>query len=82
MAYGTVKAAYAGIERFDGALQGCAGSFVVTHNAGSADGTPWMTWKIVETSGTGEMAGIRGQGQIVIGPDGGHGYVLEYEICE
>jgi Protein of unknown function (DUF3224) len=39
-----------------------------------------MTWKIVETTGTGELAGIRGEGQIIIGPDGGHSYTLEYEL--
>jgi Protein of unknown function (DUF3224) len=75
-------AAYAGVERFDGSLDGREGGFALTHNGGVVDGAPWMTWKIVETSGTGELAGIRGEGQIVIGPDGGHSYMLEYEICQ
>jgi hypothetical protein len=61
---------------------GREGSFVLTHNAGVIAGAPWMTWKIVETSGAGELTGISGEGQIVIGPDGGHSYVLEYEICQ
>jgi hypothetical protein len=39
-----------------------------------------MTWKIVESSGTGELAGLRGEGQINIGPDGGHSYVIDYEL--
>jgi hypothetical protein len=73
-------AAYAGIERFDGMLHGREGSFVLQHNAGGDAGVPWMTWKIVETSGTGELAGIRGEGQVVIGPDGGHSYTLDYEL--
>ena len=55
---------------------------MLTHNAGVVAGAPWMTWKIVETSGAGELTRIRGEGQIVIGPDGGHSYVLEYEICQ
>jgi hypothetical protein len=39
-----------------------------------------MTWKIVETTGTGELAGIRGEGEIIIGPDGGHFYPLDCEL--
>jgi Protein of unknown function (DUF3224) len=75
-------AAYAGIERFDGTLHGRTGGFVLSHDAGGAKGAPWMTWKIVETTGTGELAGIRGEGQIIIGPDGGHSYTLDYELEE
>ena len=75
-----VPAAYAGIERFQGTLHGREGSFVLQHNAGGGGGAPWMTWKIVETSGTGELSGIRGEGQIIIGPDGGHSYTLDYEL--
>jgi hypothetical protein len=73
-------AAYAGIERFDGTLHGRKGGFVLQHEAGGTAGVPWMTWKIVETTGTGELAGIRGEGQITIGPDGAHSYTLDYEI--
>jgi hypothetical protein len=39
-----------------------------------------MTWKIVETTGTGDLAGIRGEGQIIIAAEGGHSYTLEYEL--
>jgi hypothetical protein len=39
-----------------------------------------MTWKIVETTGTGDLAGIRGGGQIIIGPNGEHSYTLDYEL--
>jgi hypothetical protein len=73
-------AAYVGIERFDGSLHGRNGTFVLQHNAGVVAGEQWMTWKIVETSGTGELAGIRGEGQIIIDPDGSHSYELEYDI--
>ena len=73
-------AAYVGMERFEGTLHGRKGGFVLQHNAGGADGVPWMTWKIVETTGTGDLAGIRGEGQIIIGPDGAHSYTLDYEL--
>jgi Protein of unknown function (DUF3224) len=75
-------AAYAGIERFDGTLHGRKGGFVLSHDAGGSNGVPWMTWKIVETTGTGELTGISGEGQIVIGPDGGHSYTIDYELPE
>jgi len=31
-------------------------------------------------AGTGELSGIRGAGQIIIGPDGGHFCTLDYEL--
>lgn len=73
-------AAYVGIERFQGTLHGRPGGFVLQHNAGGENGRPWLTWKIVETSGTDDLKDIRGEGQIIIGEDGGHSYVLEYEL--
>jgi hypothetical protein len=73
-------AAYVGIERFQGTLHGRTGGFVLQHNAGGENGKPWLTWKIVETSGTGDLKGIRGEGQIVIEESGGHSYILEYEL--
>ncbi|GAA4634912.1 hypothetical protein GCM10023196_078350 [Actinoallomurus vinaceus] len=73
-------AAYVGIERFQGTLDGRTGGFVLQHNAGGEDGKPWLTWKIVETSGTGDLEGIKGEGQIIIHEDGGHSYTLDYEL--
>jgi hypothetical protein len=80
MVHTQIPAAYAGIERFEGAVHGRSGGFVLQHGAGSRSGEPWLTWKIVETSGTGDLTGIRGEGQIVIGPDGGHSYTIDYEL--
>jgi hypothetical protein len=73
-------AAYVAMERFDGTVNGRKGSFILSHEAGAKEGEPWMTWKIVESSGTGELTGLRGAGEIIIGPDGGHSYVLSYEL--
>lgn len=80
MVHTQIPAAYAGIEQFEGAVHGCSGGLVLQHNAGSQAGVPWMTWKIVETSGTGGLAGIRGEGQIIVGPGGEHSYTLDYEL--
>jgi hypothetical protein len=68
------------IEGFDGTVHGRKGTFILQHEAGGTGGVPWMTWKIVESSGTGELAGLRGEGQIFTGPDGGHSYLIDYEL--
>ncbi|WUI01009.1 DUF3224 domain-containing protein [Spirillospora sp. NBC_00431] len=75
--------AYVGIERVQGILHGREGMFVLQHSAGSEDGTPdtqWLRWLIVPTSGTGELAGIRGVGQITVAENGAHTWALEYTL--
>jgi hypothetical protein len=73
-------AAYVGVEHVEGTLNGRKGTFVLQHSAGSENGIPWMKWLIVPTSGTGELTGLHGQGQIEAGPDGGHSYTLDYDL--
>jgi Protein of unknown function (DUF3224) len=73
-------AAYVAIERFEGTVAGKKGGFVLQHSAGGAGGVPWLVWKIVEGTGTGELSGIRGEGEIVRADDGSHTYVLDYEL--
>jgi hypothetical protein len=77
---GDVPRAYVAIERFEGTLDGRTGGFVLQHNAGGENGSPWLSWKITEGSGTGDLEGITGEGQIVIGPDGSHSYTLDYAV--
>lgn len=77
----TGPAAYVGIERFQGALHGRKGSFILQHSAGGVGGVPWLTWKIVEGSGTDELAGLRGEGQIIVA-DGNHSFTLDYDLAE
>jgi hypothetical protein len=75
--------AYVGVETVRGILHGREGTFVLQHSAGSDDGTPrtqWLRWLIVAGSGTGELDGIRGQGQIVVSPDGAHSWTLDYAL--
>ena len=75
--------AYVGIEHVQGILHGREGTFVLQHSAGSEDGTAdtqWLRWLIVPTSGTGELAGIRGVGQISVTEDGAHTWALEYTL--
>lgn len=80
VATGDTPRAYVAIERFEGTLGGRTGGFVLQHNAGGENGRPWLSWKISEGTGTGELDGITGEGEIVIGEDGGHSYTLEYDL--
>ncbi|WP_242884591.1 DUF3224 domain-containing protein [Actinomadura litoris] len=75
--------AYVAVEHVQGILHGREGTFVLQHSAGSEDGTSdtqWLRWQIVPTTGTGELAGLRGSGTITIGEDGGHSWSLEYTV--
>jgi hypothetical protein len=62
MAYDQADAAYAGYERFVGSLGGRSGSFVLRLDGGVQDGAATTTWTVVEGTGTGDLAGLEGQG--------------------
>lgn len=74
-------AAYVGIERFECAIAGRAGSFLLQHSATQSAEGQTATWNIVPGSGTGELAGLRGDAQITVAPDGGHTLILSYELA-
>lgn len=73
---------YVALESFDGQVDGRKGAFTFAHAAttgpegGRSDG--WFT--IVSGSGTDELSGIRGSGDIVIAADGTHHLTLSYEL--
>ncbi|MEV7010385.1 DUF3224 domain-containing protein [Streptosporangium sp. NPDC051022] len=73
------SAAYAGFERFTGTAHGREGTFVLHHTATSHAGESSLSWTILPGSGTGELSGIRGGGQIV-NDDGAHSFHLDYEL--
>jgi len=77
---GEDSAAYVGIERVSGRVNGREGSFVYTHTATAAGGTQAADWPVVAGSGTGELAGISGRIRIDNLPDGGHVFTLDYEL--
>jgi hypothetical protein len=43
-------------------------------------GTPALKIVVVPDSGTGELAGLTGTMEIIIGPDGKHSYDFEYAL--
>jgi Protein of unknown function (DUF3224) len=69
-------AAYVALERITCTLQGRSGTFVLHHSAG-ADGN---SWTVVVGSGTGELTGLSGTGEIDRRADGSHTFALDYEL--
>jgi Protein of unknown function (DUF3224) len=65
MAYDGADASYAGYERVVGSLGGRSGSFVLRLAGGFEQGAARTDWTVVEGSGTGELAGLQGQGGYV-----------------
>ena len=65
MAYDGADASYAGYERVAGSLGGRSGSFVLRLAGGFEQGAARTTWTVVEGSGTGELAGLQGEGGYV-----------------
>ena len=65
MVYDRADATYTGYERFTGSLGGRSGSFVLRLEGGFKDGAARTTWTVVEGTGTGDLAGLRGEGGYV-----------------
>ena len=74
------SAAYVGFERFTGSLHGRTGTFVLHHTASGSGGRRGGSWTIVPDTGTGELTGLSGTGEISVDEDGAHTLVLEYEL--
>lgn len=53
---------YVGLQRVDGSLGGKSGSFVVESNGIFDGGEAKGTWSVVAGSGTGDLAGLTGEG--------------------
>jgi len=71
---------YAALEQVAGTLDGRRGSFVLLHHGLMVHGetTDWGV-KVVPDSGTGDLAGLAGDLEIVI-EDGVHRYVFHYTL--
>jgi uncharacterized protein DUF3224 len=72
---------YVAMESFEGTVNGRAGAFNFVHSA-TTTGTDRSSgyFAIVPSSGTGELAGISGTGDLVIDADGTHRIWLDYEL--
>ncbi|MFK4144828.1 DUF3224 domain-containing protein [Streptomyces sp. NPDC004065] len=72
---------YVAMESFEGALHGRRGAFNFVHSA-TTTGTDRTAefFTVVPSSGTGELAGIRGSGGLAVDPDGTHRIWFDYEL--
>lgn len=61
-AFADGSASFVGVERVTGTLGGRRGSFVLQDAGTLADSVVTGTWFVVPGSGTGELAGLRGEG--------------------
>jgi Protein of unknown function (DUF3224) len=85
MAYSDEDTAYfVGMERIDGRIGDRTGSFVLQQTGTYKDGTVNASWFVVPRSGTGELAGLTGEGGFVwVGHDQkSTEYALDYDINE
>ncbi|MGI5241056.1 DUF3224 domain-containing protein [Dactylosporangium sp. CA-139066] len=72
---------YLAMESFEGTVDGRAGAFNFVHSAttSGADRTGEY-FLIVPSSGTGDLAGIRGAGGLTVDEDGTHRVWFDYEL--
>jgi len=73
-------AAYCGFERVVGRLAGRSGSFVLQVTGHYENGAATNAWSVVPGSGTGELAGLRGEGGYVARMDGNEPFRLDYRF--
>ncbi|MCC6458368.1 MAG: DUF3224 domain-containing protein [Caldilineaceae bacterium] len=74
------SASYVGLQKVTGRLGGRAGSFVL-QLSGSYDGEmARATWLVVVGSGTGELQGLRGEGDFRAPHGSQASYTLDYEF--
>jgi hypothetical protein len=71
---------YVGQDLIRGALDGRSGSFVFQHGGVMGPAGISNTGTILPGSGTGELAGISGEGTMLADAEGNHTLTLDYEI--
>lgn len=73
------QAAYVGVERIVGSVNGRAGSFVLLHHGIASPGAQSATWIVAPGSGTADLRGLNGAATISDGPEGAHSFTLDYD---
>lgn len=73
------SAVYTGLMRFEGKLQGKAGSFVISDQGKFENGLADSSLQIISGSGTGELRGITGTGKYSADTNGANAE-LEYNL--
>lgn len=73
-------ASFVGIERFIGRIVDKRGNFVFQHTGTFKDGVAKSTWSVVPGSGTGELKGLRGEVNSVLGHAREYAVEFNYEL--
>ena len=71
---------YVGQDRISGTLQGKSGAFVFQHTGLMSPEGITNTGAIVPGTGTGELAGITGEGTMLADDEGNHTLTLDYQL--
>jgi hypothetical protein len=71
---------YVGHDRVTGTLAGRSGGFIFQHTGLMGPEGVTNTGTIVPGSGTGELAGITGEGTMLADTEGNHTLTLQYEL--
>lgn len=81
MAYGKDgSACFVGMERVVGRIGNRSGSFVLQHSGTFSGGIARATWFIVPGSSTGELGGLRGEGNSEVGHEQPYVITLDYDF--
>jgi hypothetical protein len=73
-------AEFTGLQHLTGQIGGRAGTCVMVADGTFADGAASGTWRVIEGSGTGALAGLRGSGTSVATSEPPGTYTLDYEL--
>lgn len=75
------SAVVVGLERVTGQIGGKSGSFVLQRSGAFENGVAKESYVVVPGSGTGELAGLRGEGTTAVGHGMEHPWSLNYELA-
>lgn len=73
-------ATFVGVERITGRVGGKNGSFVLQRVGAFENGLAKESYSVIPGSGTGELRGLRGEGQSSVGHGLEHPFELSYEL--
>ena len=76
------SATFVGMERVTARIAGRSGSFVLQRTGAFEDGVAKEAYSVVPGSGTGDLAGITGEGRTAVGHGMEHPFELTYELAD
>jgi hypothetical protein len=74
------SAVYTGFQRVQGRLAGVDGTFVLRADGEFADGEARSHWEVIEGSGTGGLAGLKGSGTAVATATPPGSFSFDYDL--